>query len=106
MNQTKTEGLTKTGHDKIFVAQPMDIQISELNDKLSKLSEIEYEKEVKLEDVKKVMKEIVPTYIEPEKINKLKENEIKEKEQTTANVKDKVKVLINMNNQNNEQAVS
>ncbi len=100
------EGLTKTGHDKIFVAQPMDIQISELNDKLSKLSEIEYEKEVKLEDVKKVMKEIVPTYIEPEKINKLKENEIKEKEQTTANVKDKVKVLINMNNQNNEQAVS
>ena len=95
------EGLTKTEHNKIFVAKPMDIQISELNDKLSKLAEIEYEKNIDTEDIKKIMKQIVPTYVEPEKINRIKEKEL---ELPHTNVKNKVQVLINMNNSNSEQS--
>lgn len=95
------EGLTKTEHNKIFVAKPMDIQISELNDKLSKLAEIEYEKNIDTEDIKKIMKQIVPTYVEPEGINRIKEKEL---ELPHTNVKNKVQVLINMNNSNSEQS--
>lgn len=95
------EGLTKTEHNKIFVAKPMDIQISELNDKLSKLAEIEYEKNIDTEDIKKIMKQIVPTYVEPEEINRIKEKEL---ELPHTNVKNKVQVLINMNNSNSEQS--
>ena len=60
------EGLQKTGHNKIFIGELMDIDILDLKEKLSKLDQLISNEEHTLDDVKGVMKEIVPTYHEPE----------------------------------------
>lgn len=69
------EGLEKTAHNKIFVAEPLDITMNDVETKLSKFNEILNleEDKVKLKDVKQIMKEVVPTYKEPEEVNKRKE---------------------------------
>ena len=69
------EGLEKTAHNKIFVAEPLDITIEDVENKLAKFNEILNleEDKVKLKDVKEIMKEVVPTYKEPEEVNKRKE---------------------------------
>ncbi|MBQ7039823.1 MAG: polysaccharide biosynthesis protein, partial [Clostridia bacterium] len=54
------EGLTKTRHSKIFVGKPIDISSEELNEKLEKL---ESALELDCEAVKKVVAEVVPTYV-------------------------------------------
>lgn len=59
------EGLQKTDHDKIFIGELMDIDILDLKEKLGKLDQLISNEEHSLSDVKKVMKEIVPTYHEP-----------------------------------------
>ena len=64
------EGLQKTSHDKIFVAEPMDITIDNITEKLEKLDKLLNKENANKEDAKKTMKEIIPTYNEPEKINK------------------------------------
>ena len=69
------EGLEKTAHNKIFVAEPLDITMKDVENKLAKFNEILNieEDKVKLKDVKEIMKEVVPTYKEPEEVNKRKE---------------------------------
>ncbi len=69
------EGLEKTAHNKIFVAEPLDITMNDVETKLSKFNEILNleEDKVKLKDVKQIMKDVVPTYKEPEEVNKRKE---------------------------------
>ena len=66
------EGLTSTKHDKIFISKPMHMEMAELESKLTLLRNLEYNDEYSKEEVKKVMKEVVPTYREPEEVNKEK----------------------------------
>ncbi len=66
------EGLQKTAHNKIFVAEPITLEMKELEEKLAKLKELIKDEKNTKEDVKKVIKETVPTFIEPEYANKIK----------------------------------
>ena len=66
------EGLTATKHDKIFVSEPMHLELEELERKLKVLDELEYVDNYSREKVKETMKEVVPTYKEPEEVNKVK----------------------------------
>ena len=62
------EGLRKTQHSKIFVGKPIDIDESELLEKLDKLkAAIPNDNET----IKKIISEVVPTY-------QYKKNESKE----------------------------
>lgn len=53
------EGLEKTAHSKIFVGQPIEMTPQELDEKLEKLRE---SLAMTTEEIKTVMKEVVPTY--------------------------------------------
>lgn len=66
------EGLTSTKHDKIFITKPMSITMEELDEKLEKLKELLKLEKDENSEVKKYIKEIVPTFKEPEEINKEK----------------------------------
>ena len=65
------EGLQKTAHDKIFVAEPLDITIDDIKEKLGKLNVLLEKENADLNDTRNTIKEIVPTYCEPEKVNKV-----------------------------------
>lgn len=64
------EGLQKTSHNKIFVAEPMDITMEDIEKKLEKLRFLLDKKDIKFQDIKDTIKEVVPTYHEQEKYNK------------------------------------
>ena len=64
------EGLTSTKHNKIFVSKPMYMEMKELEEKLDLLNTLEYDEEYSKERVKDAMKSIVPTYKEPEEVNR------------------------------------
>ena len=66
------EGLTSTKHDKIFISKPMHMEMTELEEKLNILKELEYNEKYSNENIKNAMKEVVPTYREPEEVNKEK----------------------------------
>ena len=61
------EGLQKTEHNKIFIAEPSDITINDIGKKLEKFDSLINKEDTNLEDVKEVMKQVVPTYKEMEK---------------------------------------
>lgn len=63
------EGLEKTNHDKIFVAAPMEITIDDVDKKLEVLDKVLDKDLIQLEDVKDAIKEVVPTFHEPEELN-------------------------------------
>ena len=63
------EGLTSTKHDKIFITEPMHMEMEELEEKLNILKQLEYNEKYSNENIKNVMKEVVPTYREPEEVN-------------------------------------
>ena len=65
------EGLQKTAHDKIFVAETLDIKIDDIKEKLGKLNVLLEKENADLNDTRNTIKEIVPTYCEPEKVNKV-----------------------------------
>lgn len=54
------EGLAKTAHSKIFVGQPIDINIEELNEKLELLKDAIQNQDN--EYIKKIISRVVPTY--------------------------------------------
>ena len=66
MNEENLEG---TGHEKIFITEPMDFTMDEIEEKLDAFSEIIdndiYDKNI----IKETMKKCVPTYHEPEEVN-------------------------------------
>lgn len=64
------EGLEKTAHDKIFVAEPLDITMENIEDKLRLLNTLLEKNNVDKQEIKDSFKEIVPTYKEPEEVNK------------------------------------
>lgn len=63
------EGLTATKHDKIFISEPLCIEMKELEEKLNTLEKLEYDENYSKEKIKQVMKEVVPTYKNPEEVN-------------------------------------
>lgn len=64
------EGLEKTAHNKIFVAEPLDITMNQIEEKLSILSTIIQNEETPIEEIKHTVKEVVPTYQEEAKQEK------------------------------------
>lgn len=64
------EGLTSTKHNKIFISRPMHMEIQELEEKLEVLGNLEYDEEYSREKIKETMKSVVPTYKEPEEVNR------------------------------------
>ncbi len=63
------EGLEKTSHDKIFVAEPMNITIEEVEEKLQSFQNILDKENVGISELKDTMKKAVPTFKEPEEVN-------------------------------------
>ena len=70
------EGLTKTSHDKIFIGQPSNITYEQLLIKLEKLKEIIQDESISIGKIKNTMKQVVPTYKEPEEVNKKIKNDV------------------------------
>ncbi|VYU31437.1 NAD-dependent epimerase/dehydratase family protein [Clostridium tertium] len=63
------EGLTETSHNKIYIGKPTFESIESLNIKLEELKELLKENDINL--IKEKMKQIVPTYREPEEVNEV-----------------------------------
>ena len=77
------EGLTETKHDKIHIAKPMNINMDMLNGKLEKLqhlldNNVNEDKRV----IKDTIKDIVPTYREPNAENYIRKEDLNEIETT------------------------
>ena len=57
------EGLTETKYDKIHIAKPSNVDIKMIVQKLNKLRKlVETSNNEKTEEIKQVIKEVVPTY--------------------------------------------
>lgn len=69
------EGLTATKHEKIFVTEPMHLEMEELQEKLDKLETLEYDENYSREHVKETLKSVVPTFKDPEDVNNIKKND-------------------------------
>lgn len=63
------EGLQATKHNKIFVSQPMHLEMQELQEKLDILDKLEYDENYSRNHIKQVMKDVVPTYKDPKEVN-------------------------------------
>ena len=82
------EGLEATKHDKIHIAEPMNINIDMIEDKLEKLNELlETSDNEDKDKIKKVIKQIVPTFRDGKQLNeeKMKEYAMKKEESSTDN---------------------
>ena len=86
------EGLEHTKHDKIFVAEPLDIPVEEVNRRIELLRKLVVEENHPMNEIKQVMKQAVPTYIEAEEKNKKIINYKKEIEEIENKNKDKILV--------------
>ncbi len=63
------EGLQATKHDKIFVSQPMHLEMVKLEEKLDRLDKLKYDENYSKKYIREVMKEVVPTYKDPKEVN-------------------------------------
>lgn len=61
---TKEEGTIATKHNKIFISKPIEITEEELKEKLSLLRKITYNENISIEEIKKIMKNLVKGYHE------------------------------------------
>ena len=83
------EGLKKTAHDKIFIGKLKEVNYEFIEEKITELKEIISNEDVEMSRFMSKLKEIVPTYKEPEIVNKLRE------EKTKVKLENVVKPLIN-----------
>ena len=91
------EGLEATKHDKIHIAEPMDIDMEKVEYKLERLMTlINTLTNEDLGEIKNTIKEIVPTFKEGEQVNKARIEENK-KIDIGKNV-EKLKLLVNTDN--------
>lgn len=63
------EGLEKTDHNKIFVAEPLNITMKEIEETLQTFQNMLNKENVEVKELKVVMKKAVPTFKEPEDVN-------------------------------------
>ena len=74
------EGLEATKHEKIHIAEPLDINMNILEEKLDCLRDLlQNNGNEDKQEIKQVMKKIVPTYRENTEVNKERLEEIKNK---------------------------
>lgn len=66
------EGLEKTAHNEIFVAEPLDITMKDIDKKIDILNKLLEKNNIENEEIKNTFKELVPTFKEPEKVNESK----------------------------------
>lgn len=84
------EGLKQTAHNKIFIGKLNDVKYEFIEEKIAELKEIVLNEDIEMNKFMEKIKEIVPTYREPEIVNRLKEEETK-----TAKMKNIEKTLAN-----------
>ena len=96
------EGLEATKHDKIHIAEPMDIDMERVEKKLKYLRELmNYSSNEESDKIKTTMKELVPTFKDGTELNKKK---IEENEASSENKKiEKLKLIVN---DNKEEAIA
>ena len=74
----REEGLQQTEHNKIFIGALEEITEEQLDGKLAVLRNMVQDEDITLSEIKLLMKDIVPTYHEPEEANKAIKNSRKE----------------------------
>ena len=85
----KEEGLKQTAHDKIFIGNPTELTIKQLETKIDTLEKLVQDENVSISRIKDSMKKIVPTYHEPEEVNEIVKNSRKELEEKSKQNKTK-----------------
>lgn len=63
------ENLEGTKHEKIFITEPMDLTMADVENKLDMFREIINHEDTSKEQIKETMKKCVPTYKEPKEVN-------------------------------------
>lgn len=63
------ENLEETGHEKIFITEPMDYTMNDVEEKLDAFREIINNEITDKQIIKETMKKCVPTYKEPKEVN-------------------------------------
>lgn len=63
------EGLEKTNHEKIFITQPIDFTMEDIEENLDKLRYLLDNDITDKEIIRNTMKECVPTYKDPQEVN-------------------------------------
>lgn len=63
------ENLEETGHEKIFITEPMDFTMNDIEEKLDAFREIINNEITDKKIIKETMKKCVPTYKEPKEVN-------------------------------------
>jgi FlaA1/EpsC-like NDP-sugar epimerase len=63
------EGLTTTKNNKIYIAQPMNITMEAIEDKLNYFRKFKNEEQISEKEIKDIIKNIVPTFRNPEEVN-------------------------------------
>lgn len=61
--------LEKTKYEKIFIEEPNDITVEDIDEKLESLNNLLNKENATYKEIKEVMHDVVPTFIEPEKAN-------------------------------------
>ena len=80
------EGLQATKHDKIHIAEPMNINMDMIKEKLDKLNNLlETTNNEDKEIIKETIKEIVPTFKDKDVVNKERIEEVSKKEEIAIN---------------------
>ena len=67
------EGLTATKHNKIFISNPLEIDVNNLEKNLEELKNLEYDDGYSTNKVVRLMKKAVPTYKDSKEVNSKKE---------------------------------
>ena len=94
------EGLQTTAHNKIFIGKPSGITYEQMLKKLGKLEEIIQNENISVNKIKDTMKQVVPTYKEPEEINlKVEKHEIENKSSLEI-IKDTIEKINNTESKN------
>lgn len=83
------EGLRQTEHNKIFIGKMHDVTYGELQNTIKTLKKLVENENVSLKEIKQTIKQLVPTYKEPEEVN-ITDNLEKAKKQV---VKSTIKLL-------------
>ena len=63
------ENLEETKHEKIFITEPMELTMEDIENKLDMFRKILDDETTSKEEIKESMKKCVPTYKEPQEIN-------------------------------------
>ena len=63
------ENLEETKHEKIFITEPMNLTMDDVEGKLDMFREIINDESTSTEEIKETMKKCVPTYREPNEVN-------------------------------------